>query len=145
MTTHLPTIEQEFLISSTMYLFSHSLELELQNPLNAVITVLEINGTASYKGHPLGRILVDFEHDYGTKPILIPANDHKDESSGYIKTPKLPVVFDFSSVAYQALRRALGGSLEVDIICQIKTKVGDMGMWVDFTKNGVSTRVRKGF
>ncbi|KAF9360638.1 hypothetical protein BGX34_007660 [Mortierella sp. NVP85] len=145
MTTHLPTIEQDFLISSTMYLFSHALELELQNPLNAVITVLAINGTASYKGHPLGRILVDFEHDYHTRPILIPANDHKDESSGYTKTPKLPVVFDFSSVAYEALRRALGGSLEVDIVCHIKTKVGNMGMWVDYTKNGVSTRVRKGF
>lgn len=145
MTTRLPIIEQDFLISSTMFLLSQSLELELQNPLDAVITVLAINGTASYKGHPLGRILVDYEHDSRAKPILIPANDHKDESSGYTKTPKLPVIFDVSSVAYEALLKALGGSLEVDIVCHIKTKVGEMGMWVDFAKDGVSTRVRKGF
>ncbi|CAO3564214.1 unnamed protein product [Mortierella alpina] len=145
-TSHLPQIDQDFLISATMYIFSSKLELELQNPLDTVITVLYINGTASFKGEKLGRILVDFEHDFTSpKPILIPANNHQQKDSGYCKTPKLPVVFDLLSVGYEALRRALGGSLEVDVVCHIKAKVGLMEMWVDFVKDGVQAEVRKGF
>jgi len=145
-TSHLPQIDQDFLISATMYIFSSKLELELQNPLDTVITVLYINGTASFKGEKLGHILVDFEHDFTSpKPILIPANNHKEKDSGYCKTPKLPVVFDLLSVGYEALRRALGGSLEVDVVCHIKAKVGLMEMWVDFVKDGVQAEVRKGF
>ncbi|KAF9944792.1 hypothetical protein BGZ70_004338 [Mortierella alpina] len=145
-TSHLPQIDQDFLISATMYIFSSKLELELQNPLDTVITILYINGTASFKGEKLGHILVDFEHDFTSpKPILIPANNHKEQDSGYCKTPKLPVVFDLLSVGYEALRRALGGSLEVDVVCHIKAKVGSMVMWVDFVKDGVQAEVRKGF
>ncbi|KAF9963790.1 hypothetical protein BGZ65_011603 [Modicella reniformis] len=146
LSTRLPTIDQDFLISSTMFLFSRSIVLELQNPLNTVISILYINGTASYKGHPLGHILADFEHNIaGPKPILIPANDHKNDTSGYAKTPRMPVSFDLSSIGYEVLKKALGGSLDVDIVCHIKTKVGSMLMWVDFVKDGVNTRVRKGF
>ncbi|KAF9993529.1 hypothetical protein BGZ80_001951 [Entomortierella chlamydospora] len=145
-TSSLPEIEQDFLISSTMYLLSHTLVLELRNPLDTPITVLYINGTASYKNEPLGHILVDFQNDIASpKPILIPANDHQNETSGYAKTPKLPVTFDLSSVGYEALKKALGGTLEVDVLCHIKTKVGSMLMWVDFAKDGVSSDVRKGF
>ncbi|KAF9989806.1 hypothetical protein BGZ75_004808 [Mortierella antarctica] len=145
-TSHLPPIGQDFLISATMYIFSSKLELELQNPLDTVITVLYLNGTASFKGEKLGHVLVDFEHDFTSpKPILIPANNHRETDSGYVKTPKLPVVFDLSSVGYEALRKALGGSLEVDVVCHIKAKVGSMVMWVDFVKDGVEAEVRKGF
>jgi hypothetical protein len=144
--SHLPVIAQDFLISATMYLLSSSLVLELKNPLDTEITVLYVNGTASYKEEPLGHILVDFEHDLTTpKPILIPANDHRDENSGYVKTPRLPVSFDLSSVGYEALKKALGGSLEVDVMCHIKARVGSMEMWVDFVKDGVQAEVRKGF
>ncbi|KAG0032396.1 hypothetical protein BGZ81_011006 [Podila clonocystis] len=142
----LPELDQEFLISATMYLLSSSLILELKNPLDTVITVLYINGTASYRDEPLGHILVDFEKDFAApKPILIPANDHQNETSGYVKTPRLPVMFDLSSVGYEALKKALGGSLEVDVLCHIKAKVGSMVMWVDFVKDGVVANVRKGF
>ncbi|GJJ69934.1 hypothetical protein EMPS_02283 [Entomortierella parvispora] len=144
--SHLPVIDQDFLISATMYLLSSTLVLELKNPLDTEITVLYVNGTASYKDERLGHILVDFEHDIASpKPILIPANDHQDENSGYVKTPRLPVAFDISSVGYEALKKALGGSLEVDVICHIKTRVGNMEMWVDFVKDGVQAEVRKGF
>ncbi|KAI8602215.1 hypothetical protein EDD21DRAFT_352955 [Dissophora ornata] len=142
----LPEIDQDFLISATLYLLSHTLVLELQNPLDTVITVLYVNGTASYKDEPLGHFLVDFERDIASpKPILIPANDHQNETSGYVKTPRLPVTFDLSSVGYEALKKALGGSLEVDVVCHIKAKVGSMLMWVDFVKDGVNANVRKGF
>ncbi|KAG0250842.1 hypothetical protein BG011_008052 [Mortierella polycephala] len=129
--SQLPVIEEEFLLSATMFLLSSSLVLELKNPLDTVITVLYINGTASYNNERLGRILVDFERDITSpKPILIPANDHQNETSGYVKTPRLP---------------ALGGSLEVDVVCHIKAKVGGMLTWVDFVKDGVPANVRKGF
>ncbi|KAF9407317.1 hypothetical protein BGZ94_002753 [Podila epigama] len=142
----LPSVDQDFLISATMYLLSSSLVLELQNPLDTVITVLYINGTASYKNETLGHILVDFEKDIAApKPIVIPANDHQNETSGYAKTPRLPVMFDLSSVGYEALRKALGGSLDVDVLCHIKARVGAMVMWVDFIKDGVNANVRKGF
>ncbi|KAF9208097.1 hypothetical protein BGZ49_009792 [Haplosporangium sp. Z 27] len=145
-TSHLPEIKEDFLISSTMYLLSHTLVLELKNPLDTSITVLYINGTASYKNETLGHILVDFENDIASpKPIVIPANNHQNETSGYAKTPRLPVTFDLSSIGYEALKKALGGTLEVDVLCHIKTKVGSMLMWVDFAKDGVSSNVRKGF
>ncbi|KAG0269541.1 hypothetical protein BGZ95_002031 [Linnemannia exigua] len=142
----LPAIEEDFLISTTMYLLSSTIVMELKNPLDTVITVLYINGTASYKDEPLGHVNVDFEHDIASpKPILIPANDHQNGTSGYVKTPRLPVMFDLSSVGYEALRKALGGSLEVDVSCHIKAKVGSMLMWVDFSKEGIQANVRKGF
>ncbi|KAF9922553.1 hypothetical protein FBU30_007320 [Linnemannia zychae] len=142
----LPVIEEDFLISTTMYILSSTIIMELKNPLDTVITVLYINGTASYKDEPLGHINVDFEHDIASpKPILIPANDHQNETSGYIKTPRLPVTFELSSVGYEALKKALGGSLEVDVLCHIKAKVGSMLMWVDFAKEGIQAKVRKGF
>ncbi len=94
----------------------------------------------------LGHILIDFERDIASpKPILIPANDHQNETSGYAKTPRLPVTFDLSSIGYEALKKALGGTLEIDVVCHIKAKVGSMLMWVDFAKDGVSSNVRKGF
>ncbi|KAF9953650.1 hypothetical protein BGZ72_005256 [Mortierella alpina] len=143
--SYLPVIDQDFLISATMYILSSKLELELQNPLDTVITVLYLNGTASYKGKKLGHMLIDFEHDFTSpKPILIPANNHREKDSGYVKTPKLPVVFDLLSIGYEALMKALGGSLEVDVVCHIKAKVGSMLMWVDFVKDGVEAEVRKG-
>ncbi|KAF9583308.1 hypothetical protein BGW38_009782, partial [Lunasporangiospora selenospora] len=142
----LPTIEQNFLLSSTLYLLTSSLVLELQNPLDAVITVLYLNATASFKDEPLGHVLVDFERDASTpKPIIIPANDHQNETSGYTKTPRLPASFYMSSVGYEALKRALGGTLEVDVDCHIKAKVGAMIMWVDYARENVPTNVRKGF
>ncbi|KAK3846742.1 MAG: hypothetical protein J3R72DRAFT_226287 [Linnemannia gamsii] len=142
----LPAIEEDFLISTTMYLLSSTIVMELKNPLDTMITVLYINGTASYKEEPLGHINVDFEHDIASpKPILIPANDHQNETSGYVKTPRLPVMFDLSSVGYEALKKALGGTLEVDVSCHIKAKVGSMLMWVDFSKEGIQADVRKGF
>ncbi|KAF9916018.1 hypothetical protein BX616_004831 [Lobosporangium transversale] len=145
-TSYLPAIEQDFLLSATMYLLSHSLVLELLNPLDAMITVLYLNGTAFYKDEPLGHILVNFEHDIGSpKPILIPANDHQNETSGYARTPRLPVTLELFSAGYEALRKALGGTLEVDVLCHIKAKVGNMPMWVDFYKDGLSANVRKGF
>ncbi|KAG0294717.1 hypothetical protein BGZ97_004996 [Linnemannia gamsii] len=142
----LPAIEDDFLISTTMYLLSSTIVLELKNPLDTAITVLYINGTAFYKDEPLGHVNVDFEHDIvSPKPILIPANDHQNETSGYVKTPKLPVMFDLSSVGYEALKKALGGTLEVDVSCHIKAKVGSMLMWVDFAKDGIQSNVKKGF
>ncbi|KAF9101162.1 hypothetical protein BGX29_005964 [Mortierella sp. GBA35] len=144
--SRLPAIEEDFLLSTTMYLLSSTIVLELKSPLDAVITVLYINGTASYKDESLGHVNVDFEHDIASpKPIVIPANDHQNETSGYVKTPRLPVMFDPSPIGYEALKKALGGSLEVDVACHIKAKVGSMLMWVDFAKEGIQANVRKGF
>ncbi|KAG0261894.1 hypothetical protein DFQ27_002722 [Actinomortierella ambigua] len=137
----LPVMEQDFLLSTTMYLLSSSIVLELLNPLDTPIWVLYINGTAFYKDEPLGHIRVDFERDITTpKPIEIPANDHQDENSGYTKTPRLPVSFELSSIGYEALKQALGGTLEVGILCHIKARVGNMVQWIDYHKDSVPTK-----
>ncbi|KAG0227544.1 hypothetical protein BGW42_002903 [Actinomortierella wolfii] len=141
----LPVMEEDFLLSSTMYLLPASIVLELRNPLDTMIWVLYLNGTAFYKGEPLGHVRVDFEHDITTpKPIEIPANDHRGEpDSGYVKTPRLPVTYELSSVGYEALKRALGGTLEVDVLCHIKARVGNMILWIDYRRESVPTQVRR--
>ncbi|KAF9974096.1 hypothetical protein BGZ73_002626 [Actinomortierella ambigua] len=135
----LPVMEQEFLLSTTMYLLSSMIVLELRNPLDTTIWILNINGTAFYKDEPLGHIRVNFERDIATpKPIEIPANDHQGENSGYVKTPRLPVSYELSSVGYEALKQALGGTLEVDVLCHIKARVGNMVQWIDYQKANVT-------
>ncbi|RUS29319.1 hypothetical protein BC938DRAFT_480799 [Jimgerdemannia flammicorona] len=160
-TTKLPLFTDMLLVNSTMHILSSTIILWLRNPLpNTSVKILALNATAEYKGHLVAKIAVDFETDGNSwsGPVVLPPRnatekmrDDKDDENDdpiddTIPTPRLPVEYNIGSIGYEGIKRALGGSIEVDVISRCRMMVGEMHIEdIVYVRNGVVTRVRKGY
>ncbi|RPA90079.1 hypothetical protein L873DRAFT_1831812 [Choiromyces venosus 120613-1] len=108
-----------FIESATMHLISSSADFLLNNPLRKdKVTIEAINGTAKYKGSELGKIV-------SSKPFAI-----KPAVEGRTTTPRLPVRWKLRGVGYEAMKRALGGTLAVHAEALCLVRVGKLQMEV---------------
>lgn len=94
--------------------------------------VTSINATAIYKHNPAGKILYDV-------PFAVPPVD---EWGNGIVTPRLPVDWSFGSVGYEAVKRALGGSLKLGAEAIVGVRIGRWVEEVWFVGGGIGARVR---
>lgn len=148
------------LVNSTMYIFSSTIILYLHNPLpNTTITILALNSTAKYKGHIVGNLEVDFEiDDKWGGPLVLPASNAtqkmgdkgEDEDDGpidgAIATPKLPFLYNVTSIGFETIKRALGGSIEVNVTSRCRLMVGEMRLEeLIYVRKEVVARIRKGY
>jgi hypothetical protein len=86
-----------------------------------------INATAFYNNtDPVGQILYDLPFEVPPGPSL---------------TPKLPVDWSFDSVGYEALKKALGGTLELDAKGNVEIKLGQWRQSVWYVGSGIGARV----
>lgn len=58
------------------------------------------------------------------------------------QTPRLPVDLVLGGVGYDALRRALGQSLQMDAVAQVGLRIGNYVDIVTFNGTGIGTKVR---
>jgi len=98
-----------------MHIISSTADFVLNNPLSHDgLTILKINATAKYNQSQLGTIFYDLPFR------LRPGAD------GATTTPRLPVDWSLGSIAYDALRKALGGELEVHAEAYCTLSIGNL-------------------
>ncbi|KAI1978726.1 hypothetical protein LOZ51_005574 [Ophidiomyces ophidiicola] len=119
----------QFIKDATVYLLSSTADFTLLSPLSkTTLFITSINATALYNHtSPVGQIQYD-------SPFPVPP--------GSSKTPRLPVEIDFSGAGYEALKKALGGTLKIDSIADIGIKLGEYIETISYWGKGIGAKVR---
>ena len=87
-----------------------------------------IDATAFYeKNEPIGRI------NYGQPFEVAP---------GLSKTPRLPVDLVLGGLGYEALRKALGQSLELDAVAKVGIQIENYNDVAFYQGRGIAAKVR---
>ncbi|KAJ6012712.1 hypothetical protein N7522_003067 [Penicillium canescens] len=118
-----------FIQDATFYLWSSTAEFTLFSPLTETdVLITSIDATAFYeKNDPIGRIQ---NHD----PFKVPP--------GLSQTPRLPVDLNIGGVGYDALRKALGQSLEMDAVAKVGVQIRNYVDVVLYRGKGIAAKVR---
>jgi hypothetical protein len=117
-----------FIGDATFHLFSSTAQFTLLSPMqHTTIYIENINATAFYNHtEPVG--LVDYDIPFKVPP-------------GSSVTPKLPVVWSVESIGYESLKKALGGTLELDARANVSVRVGQWSETVWYIGSGISATV----
>ncbi|KAK3706732.1 hypothetical protein LTR37_012576 [Vermiconidia calcicola] len=122
-----------FIKDATFHLLTSTATFTLLSPLrHSTVYVENINATAFYKGEDVGNILYDL-------PFAVPPVD---EDGNGITSPYLPVDWSLGSVGYEAVKRALGGSLKLAAEAEVGVRLGEWRERVWFRGSGIAARVR---
>ncbi|KAF1809935.1 hypothetical protein P152DRAFT_440977 [Eremomyces bilateralis CBS 781.70] len=117
-----------FIQGATMHLWSSTATFLLVSPLTSTtLFITKINATAFYKHDPVGHLQYEF-------PFAVPP--------GISETPRLPVDWDAGSVGYDAVRKALGGSLKLHAEAEVGVRVGRWEEWIWYKGKGIGAKVR---
>ncbi|KAF2198402.1 hypothetical protein GQ43DRAFT_378707 [Delitschia confertaspora ATCC 74209] len=117
-----------FIQAATMHLLSSSAVFTLSSPLSSTtLYITYLNATSYYKTHPAGKILYDL-------PFAVPP--------GLSDSPRLPVDWSFGSVGYDAIKKALGGSLKLSAVAHVGIKVGEWNERVWYQGRSIGARIR---
>ncbi|KAF7114325.1 hypothetical protein CNMCM5793_008277 [Aspergillus hiratsukae] len=121
--------DRRFIQEATLHLWSSTAEFTLFSPLpKTLIDITSVEAKAYYLEHEeVGSI------DYST-PFQVPP--------GVSKTPRLPVEMNPDGIGYDALKRALGGSLELDAMATVGVRVGQYEATIDYHSKGIQANVK---
>lgn len=61
---------------------------------------------------------------------------------GVSQTPRLPVDLDLNGVGYDAVRRALGGTLQMDAEAKVGVRIGEYSTLVFYRGKGIGAKIR---
>lgn len=61
---------------------------------------------------------------------------------GISRSPRLPVDLDMGGVGYDALRKALGQSLEMDAVAKVGVLIGNYTDVILYRSKGIAAKVR---
>ncbi len=124
-----------FIKSATMHLVSSTAVFTLVSPFrHTTIYITSINAKAFYQPSDptlpesqLGKILYDLSFKV---------------TPGESESPHLPVIWDIGSVGYEAVRKALGGTLKLRAEADIGVRIGlyETNLW--FMGKGIGASVR---
>lgn len=112
-----------------MHLLSSTADFTLLSPLQSTsLIVTSVDATAFFnQTTPVGKI--NSEDSFPVPP-------------GKSQTPRLPVVMDLGGAGYEALKKALGGTLELDASADIGVKLGEYVDTIFYTGKGIGAKVR---
>jgi hypothetical protein len=110
-------------------MWSSTAVFTLVSPLpDTTIHVTSVDAIALYNHtEPVGTIVYQF-------PFTIPP--------GVSNTPRLPVDLNLSGVGYDALKKALGGTLKMDARAKIGARIGEYSTLLRYQGQGIGARVR---
>ena len=98
---------------------SSTADFLIRNPLpHDSIIINTLDGVAIYNGSTLGTI------NYESKFLISPGK------RGSTLTPRFPVEWSLGGVAYEVMRKALGGQLEIYAQALCKLSIGNLRMEV---------------
>lgn len=119
--------KHHFIKDSTFHIFSSTANFVLDSPLKRTqITLATIDAKAFYKGDAVGRIYYD-------EPLEVPP--------GESETPRLPVQWDLDSLGYDAIRRALGGTLKLSAFARVDVAIGEWREKLWYKGRSIGVRV----
>lgn len=122
-----------FIEDATMHLITSTATFTLLSPLRtSTLYVTSIDATAIYKDDDVGRIVYDL-------PFAVPPVD-KDGNG--VTSPRLPVDWSLGSVGYDAVKRALGGTLKLRAEAVVGVRLGRWEEKVWFKGGSIGAHVR---
>lgn len=118
-----------FIRDATFHLFSSTAAFTLVSPFRHDTLILEwVNATAYYNHtEPVGHI------EY-SEPFAVPP--------GATRTPRLPVDWTMGSIGYEAVRRALGGTLKLDAKADVTVRIGEFRETIWYVGQGIGASIR---
>ncbi|KAF1997568.1 hypothetical protein P154DRAFT_440973 [Amniculicola lignicola CBS 123094] len=117
-----------FIQDATMHILSSTALFILASPFSTTtLYITNLNATAFYEGNPSGTILYEL-------PFAVPP--------GLSETPRLPVDWSFGSVGYEAIKKALGGTLRLSAFAHVGIRIGEWKETVWFKGGGIGAHVR---
>lgn len=119
---------QGFMRDATFHVLSSTASFTLASPLHYnTVHIEHINATALYnRTEPAGQIVSD-------EPF--------DAPPGLSQTPRLPVAWSASSVGFEKLKEALGGSLKLDAVADVTVRIGSWVEQIRYEGHGIGARV----
>ncbi|KAF7586763.1 hypothetical protein BBP40_008356 [Aspergillus hancockii] len=117
-----------FIQDSTLHLWSSTAEFTLSSPLvNTTIEINSVEANAFYQKHEeVGKI------NYYI-PFSVPP--------GLSQSPRLPVEMKLSGIGYDALKKALGGSLKLDAVAKVGVQIRQYSTTIIYHGRGITARV----
>ena len=129
-----------FLEDATFHLLTSSATFTLLSPLHTSILYIEsINATAFYPSPNPPHEVEDIGHILYDLPFAVPPVDAQGKGT---VSPRLPVDWSLDSVGYEAVRKALGGTLRLSAYAEVGVRVGRWREGVWFRGGGIGARVR---
>lgn len=118
-----------FIDDATFHLLTSTATFTLHSPLqHSIIYIESIDATAFYHHtDPVGRI------EYAL-PFKVPP--------GTSTSPKLPVDWSLDSVGYEAVRKALGGTLKLDAKGTVSIRLGRWSETIWYVGGGIGAGIR---
>ncbi|KAL1968834.1 hypothetical protein VTN77DRAFT_1195 [Rasamsonia byssochlamydoides] len=118
-----------FIKDATLHVWSSTAVFTLLSPLpRTTIYITDIDAVALYNHtEPVGTINYIY-------PFAVPP--------GISQTPRLPVDLDFNGVGYDAVLRALGGTLEMDAKAKVGVRIGEYRTVILYQGKGIGARIR---
>ncbi|OKL59225.1 hypothetical protein UA08_05673 [Talaromyces atroroseus] len=119
-----------FIKDATLHIWSSTAVFTLISPLShSTLYINSIDATALYNHtEPIGRI------DYTNFPFAVPP--------GISQTPKLPVTPELGGVGYDAVRKALGGTLLMDAKAEVGITLGEYSTTIFYQGKGIGAKIR---
>jgi hypothetical protein len=117
-----------FIRSATMHLISSTAIFTLASPFTSTtMYITHLNATAFHEGHTAGNILSDI-------PFAVPP--------GLSESPRLPVDWSFDGLGYDAIKKALGGTLKLTTFAHVGIRVGQWRQKIWFQGGQIGAHVR---
>ncbi|OBZ82496.1 hypothetical protein A0J61_09455 [Choanephora cucurbitarum] len=144
-----PFDEEPLLADCQVNIMSSTVVMSLRNPFeNIQIAINKINASAAYEIYEIGKLQANFEdHGEGWKGPLIlpPAVCDQEECKGIVvESEKIPVIA--KRLGYDAIKKALGGSIQVSVDSRIGLMIDQFEMKdLKYQQSNITTKVRKGF
>lgn len=111
-----------------MHIISSTAIFTLSSPFSTTtLYITKLNATAFYKEHPSGKILYEL-------PFAVPP--------GLSETPRLPVDWSLGSVGYEAIKKALGGTLKLSTFAEVGIRIGHWREDLWFKGRSIGANVR---
>ncbi|KAJ1958677.1 hypothetical protein GGI12_004672 [Dipsacomyces acuminosporus] len=119
------------------HLFAVSAEATVVNPVSgADIWLQNIEATGYYKEDThLGTLQYDFTKDALPQGVLLPFNQE-------VTTPWMPIAANQTSIGWGLVRKALGGSLDVDVFTNMQLLVGEAQFNITVVGKGANVKIR---
>ncbi|KAG1491054.1 hypothetical protein G6F46_010383 [Rhizopus delemar] len=144
-----PFDKEPLLADCQMNLLSSTVVMSLRNPFPGIVmTINNINASATYDIYEIGNMAANFEdpgEGWKEGPMILPGPICDVQCKGIvIKSEKIPVIT--KKLGYDAIKRALGGSIVVSVESQVGVMLGNFNLEnLRYVQNNITTKVRKGF
>ncbi|KAL5000708.1 hypothetical protein BDV10DRAFT_183182 [Aspergillus recurvatus] len=118
-----------FIQDATLHLWSSTAEFTLFSPLShTILEVTSIEAQAFYQhDHEVGDI------DYFTPFAIRPGLSH---------SPRLPVDLNLGGIGYDAVKRAVGGTLDLDTVAKVGVRIEKYIDTVHYRGKGIKAKVK---